>query len=148
MIICSKQNVTVAEPRIITIHWPGNIPKWRKPTAFSQLAYSVTISHEPYRHEPRQISPYASRTTEELEFISRQAQEIYSPPKRTHRFSGPPNLQSNGYSRVRSPEVMKSGREADHSRPPSVETKNAWSHTYTPQVASWHDAYLSTKQLH
>ena len=72
-------------------------------------------------------------------------QEIYSPPKRAHRFSGPPNLQSNGYSRVRSPEVMKSGREADHSCPPSAEAKSACSHTYTPQMASWRDAYLSTR---
>jgi len=83
--------------------------------------------------------------TEELEFSSRQAQEIYPPPKRAHPFSGPPNLQSNGYSGVSSPEIMKSGREADHSRPPSAEAKSAGSHTYTPQMASWHDAYLSTR---
>jgi hypothetical protein len=33
--------------------------------------------------------------------------------------------------------VKRSGREADHSPPSSVEVKNAWSYTTTPSASSW-----------
>jgi len=36
--------------------------------------------------------------------------------------------------------VMQPGHETDHSPPPSVEVKNAWSYTSTPQFVfvAWH----------
>jgi hypothetical protein len=121
---------------------------------FPLWAYLVNISHKPYRYEPGQLCTYTSnvqgtgRMTEKSGFSSQQPQEIFSPPNRAHRFSGPLNLPSNGYSGVRSPEVKRQRREADHSRPSSAKIKGAWSYTSTPQTVSWRDAYLSTEQLY
>jgi hypothetical protein len=39
-----------------------------------------------------------------------------------------------------SPEVKRPGREADHSPPSSVEVKNAWRYTSTPNTSSWSGA--------
>jgi hypothetical protein len=38
--------------------------------------------------------------------------------------------------------VMWPGRKTDHSPPSSVEVKNAWSYTSTPNTPSWRGAQL------
>jgi hypothetical protein len=69
---------------------------------------------------------------------------IFSTPKRSDRFWGPPSLLSNAY-RVFYPGVKMPVREADHSPPTSAEVKKAWIYIFTPpHMPSWRSAELVT----
>jgi hypothetical protein len=60
---------------------------------------------------------------------------VFSSPPSPDRFWGPPSLLSNGYWwGALSERVRRSGHEADHSPPSSVEVKNAWDYTSTPTI--------------
>jgi hypothetical protein len=65
---------------------------------------------------------------------------FFSSPRCPHRLWGPPSLLSNGYRGDLSPEVKRSGREADHSPPINGEAKNTWIYTSTPHTSSWRSA--------
>jgi hypothetical protein len=54
------------------------------------------------------------------------------------RVWGPPSLLSNGYRGLFLRGVKRSGREADHSPPPSAEDE--WSYISTPRKSSWRGA--------
>jgi hypothetical protein len=57
---------------------------------------------------------------------------FFSSPPRSDRLWSPASLLSKGYWGP-FPRLKRPGREADHSLPSSVEVKNAWSYTSTPQ---------------
>jgi hypothetical protein len=59
---------------------------------------------------------------------------------------GPPSLLSSGYQGALSLRVKQSGHEGDNARPSSVEVRNAWSYTSTPQYAfmAWWSVKKST----
>jgi hypothetical protein len=57
---------------------------------------------------------------------------------------GAPSLLSNAYLGFFPRGVKRSGRETNHSSPPSAQVKNAWSYASTLQTSSWLGAKLSS----
>jgi hypothetical protein len=66
---------------------------------------------------------------------------IFSSPRRSDRFCGPPNLLSNGLSGTLSPGVKRPGCEADHSPPASTKVKRKCGYIHPiPRTPSWRSA--------
>jgi hypothetical protein len=106
----------------------------------------LTLSRTVKQKEPKERSRYcdwlraAGRQRSLNSSLGRVKNFLFSTSSRpalgsTH----PPSQWIPG---VLSPEIKRSGREADHPPPTSAEVKKMWLYTSTPHTSSWRSAEL------
>jgi hypothetical protein len=75
-----------------------------------------------------------------LGWIPGRSKRFFSSPQRPDRFWCPPSLLFSGYRGA-----LFTGREADHAFPSSAEVKNDGAIPPLPDMTSWRDSFVFTR---